>query len=147
MDATIKGLPAVPDGWEFSREYRQAVNGELWLGDAGWHAWHAPQASEAKYLVAVPVKALEPEYEEIPVEISVGWAFAGGIVVVNWPCLVDFAGAIYQHPNGHRMTFGFTHPIFVSPDSFDEEWSFLSFAKSYHNHMIRPVAILRKVSK
>jgi hypothetical protein len=53
----IKGLPPVPEGWEFSGEYRQATKGEYLLerGDY-WSQWLDSEPSNGRYLIATPIK-------------------------------------------------------------------------------------------
>lgn len=88
----------------------------------------------------------EPEYEEIPVYASEhGWQIAGEWLPAHWASRTDFGGAVYEHPNGHWQVISLTCPVFVHPDHKDKSWNF-SFCDQYgYTHMIRPVAIRRKL--
>jgi hypothetical protein len=162
----IKGLPPVPKGWEFSNEFRPVIKGEHYLnstvvalagsaGESQWMPWQGEEPSVGKYLIATPIKQSgpsieeEPSIEEIPVDHCDEWYLAGPYSTNYWPYHASFAGAVYEHPNGGRVVFGFTHPIFVRAHDTNKDWTadWLHFEKGEYTHMIRPVAILKKVTK
>lgn len=115
-----------------------------------WVAWHDTQPSVYKYPCAIreQSEAEKPEYEEIPVYTSEhGWQIAGDWLPAHWACRDDFAGAVYEHPNGHQQTLTHANPIFVDPLQAAESWGWCWAEAPGYTHMLRPVAIRRKVAK
>ena len=141
-------IPAPPKGWRVDG-YRHAMHGEIYYEDEKWRVCSFSRTG-ATYPCAIreQSEAEKPEYEEIPVYTSEhNWQIAGEWLPAHWACRADFAGTIYEHPNGHRKVFGFAHPIFVRPASQAAIWDWSHAETKQHTHMIRPVAIRRKVAK